>query len=329
MLTNGGLTSWRSGSSSLLTNGGLTLWRSLTGGGIDIDADSALRMARLSCSRAMCAALAATSAATSWGNTAACWGNTTVLRSLSTSSRSFSGEFSSSSFLAGSGSGSGSSTMNPSSRPRHRFFSRGFWHVEHCMHLLFVLGLAARPCDSPTVSTGLRSDRGLIFRGGSERLEYNAASRAPSPPLSAARSAYAASSSSSLVSPVSPKDADGPRYWAAAANWNDFLLDSFSFRLLAFSATAVSIWAFLRLASALALRFFSRRFAASAFRSDASADFLAIIARASRSSASFSRFATIQGASSSSHLFTSRVPCSSSRSVNAASGGFSCMSSSM
>ena len=253
------------------------------------------------------------------------WGNTTVLRSLSTSSRSFSGEFSSSSFLAGSG----SSSMNPSSRPRHRFFSRGLRHVEHCMHLLFNLGLAARPRDSPTVSTGrLRSDRGLLFRGSSDRLEYNAASRPRSPPLSAARSAYAASSSS-LVSPVSPKDADGPRYSAAAAFWNDFLRDSFSFRLLAFSATAVSIWAFLRLASALALRSFSRRFAASAFRSDASADFLAIIARASRSSASFSRFATIQGASSSSHLFTSRVPCSSSRSVYAASGGFSCMSSSM
>ena len=248
------------------------------------------------------------------------------MRSLSTSSRSFSGEFSSSSFLAGSG----SSSMNPSSRPRHRFFSRGLTHVEHCMHLLFNLGLAARPCDSPTVSTGgrLRSESGLLFRGGSERLERNAASRPRSPPLSAARSAYAASSSS-LVSPVSPKDADGPRYSAAAAFWNDFLRDSFSFRLLAFSATAVSIWAFLRLASALALRSFSRRFAASAFRSDASADFLAIIARASRSSASFSRFATIQGASSSSHLFTSRVPCSSSRSVYAASGGFSCMSSSM
>ena len=284
-------------------------------------------MARLSCSRAMCAALAAWIAATSWGTTAAVfsWGNTTVLRSLSTSSRSFSGEFSSSSFLAGSG----SSSMNPSSRPRHRFFSRGLRHVEHCMHLLFNLGLAARPRDSPTVSTGrLRSDRGLLFRGSSDRLEYNAASRPRSPPLSAARSAYAASSSS-LVSPVSPKDADGPRYSAAAAFWNDFLRDSFSFRLLAFSATAVSIWAFLRLASALALRSFSRRFAASAFRSDASADFLAIIARASRSSASFSRFATIQGASSSSHLFTSRVPCSSSRSVYAASGGFSCMSSSM
>ena len=307
----------------MLTNAGLMLWRSFTGGGIDLAAVSALRMVRLLCSCAMCAALAAYS----WGNiTVFSRGNTTVLRSLSTSSRSFSGEFSSSSFLAGSG----SSSMNPSSRPRHRFFSRGLTHVEHCMHLLFNLGLATRPCDSPTVSTGgrLRSDRGLLFRGGSERLERNAASRPRSPPLSAARSAYAASSSS-LVSPVSPKDADGLRYSAAAAFWNDFLRDSFSFCLLAFSATAVSIWAFLRLASALALRSFSRRFAASAFRSDASADFLAIIARASRSSASFSRFATIQGASSSSHLFTSRVPCSLSRSVNAASGGFSCMSSSM
>ena len=143
---------------------------------------------------------------------------------------------------------------------------------------------------------------------------------------------YAASSSSEalLFSPISPNDEDGPRYsWAAAASWKDFRRRSFSLRRAAFSATAVSICAFLRLASALALRSFWRFFAASALSTDASADFLAIMARASRSSASFSRFCAIHGASSSSHLLTSRVPGSSSRSVNAASGGSSSISSSM
>ena len=125
----------------------------------------------------------------SCGDTVISCGNTTVLRSLSTSSSSFSGE-SSSTFAGVSFSATGeypgpsepppprvgpwlkysagftgesSSSMNPSSRPRHRFLSLGLRHVEHSRHRLrgAALGFVYRSPPESIVSAGRRRDLGF------------------------------------------------------------------------------------------------------------------------------------------------------------------------